>query len=241
MQLIENTLKATSYKMLKMYRSCPFSVYLKYIKRVPEPAPDPKYDDKRKRGIQAHDDLQATINDGAPVPKIAEPFAEIIADYINLGAVAEGDEYFNRQWQIIPHHAMQFNERGYPTGHWLVVKKDVRIRTPEFSIVVDWKTGKKHGNEIDHFEQMKLYAVTEWIIAPGLPEYVVELQYLDQKDTWSHTFKPQELERHWAAFDGDFAVMFNDRIFRTKPSILACRYCPFNLKNGTGACPVAKV
>ncbi len=229
--MYENTLTNWSYKKFSMYRSCPFSVYLKYIKRVPEPPADPKYDEKRQRGITAHDDLKDCINDGAPIPKIALPFEEIITGYIELNAVAEGDEFFDRQWQRLPGWA----------GHWLVVKKDVVVRTPEFSLVADWKTGKKHGNEVSHFEQMTLYAVSEYVQNPGLPEYVVELQYLDQKDTWQHTFKPHQLEGHWARFEKEVQIMFNDTTFRPKPSVPNCRYCPFNHKNGTGACPVAAV
>ena len=66
--MYENTLKTWSYKKIKLYRSCPFSVYLKYIKREPEPPEDPKYDEKRLRGIRVHDQLEAAINLGAPVP-----------------------------------------------------------------------------------------------------------------------------------------------------------------------------
>lgn len=236
----ENTLQNWSYKKLKMYRSCPFSLYLKYIKRVPEPPSDPKYDAKRLRGITAHDQLEACINVGAEVPREFAHMEPIIDDYRALGATAEKDEYFDRQWLPMD-RPLDIPEDKFWAGYWLVVKKDVRIRTDDFVLIADWKTGKKHGNEIDHFEQMKLYAVTEWRIDPGFPEYVVELQYLDQKDTWSHSFRPHELERHWATFDKDVAVMFADTTFRPKPNILTCRHCPYNHKNGTGACPVAAV
>src|SRR5690606_35810219 len=111
-----------------------------------------------------------------------------------------------------------------------------------FTLVADWKTGKKYGNEVDHMEQMKLYAVSEYAVDPGYSEYAVELQYLDQKDTWAHTFKPAELERHWQTFEKDVEVMFNDTTFRPKPNIYTCRYCPYNKKNNAGRdlpCPVA--
>lgn len=219
-----------------MYRECPYSVYLKYIKRAPEAPQDPKYDAKRKRGIKVHDDAQAIINDGAPISAELEPFAEIIEDYIELGAVAEGDEFFDRQWNLLP------PTTTWKDPHWLNVKKDVRIAVPgELCLVADWKTGKKHGNELSHFEQMKLYAVTEFVRDPGYPEYAVELQYIDQLDTWSHSFKPHELERHLAHFEKDVEVMFNDTLWRPKPNIFNCRYCPFNMKGGTGSCPVAVV
>jgi hypothetical protein len=228
--MYENTLTNWSYKKLKMYRACPFSVYLKYVLRVPEPPPNPKYDEKRQRGIRVHEELANAINLGETIPQEARDFEQIVTAYIELDAVAEDDEYFDKAWKRVP---------GWE-GHWLVVKKDVRIIAPgEFVLVADWKTGKKHGNEVDHFEQMKLYAVSEYVQDPGFPEYAVELQYLDQKDTWAHSFKPHELERHWQTFEKDVAVMFADTTFRPKPSIYTCQYCPYNAKNGTGACPVA--
>lgn len=231
----ENTLTNWSYKKLKMYRACPYSLYLKYIKRVPEPPIDPKFDEKRLRGIRLHDELAACINSAGPIPTVAKPFETIIEDYVALGARAEDDEFFDKNWKRVYNP----NPDKYWNGYWVVIKKDVRIATDEFVLVADWKSGKKHGNEIDHFEQMKLYAVSEWVLDPGYPEYVVELQYLDQRDTWSHTFKPRELERAFAIFEKDVEVMFTDTTFRPKPSMLNCRYCPFNHKNGTGACPVA--
>jgi hypothetical protein len=235
--LVQNSLKNWSYKKLKMYRSCPFSVYLKYVKRVPEPPIDPKFDAKRLRGITAHDDLAECVNHGAAVPQEFNAFEDIIEGYRELNAVAEEDEYFDSNWNLIKKPPGE----KYWNGYWLVVKKDVRLATGEFVLVVDWKTGKKFGNEVDHFEQMKLYAVTEWRKDPGFAEYSVELQYLDKQDTWQHTFKPRDLERHWAVFDKDVSVMMSDRFFRPKPNKLTCQYCPFNHKNGTGACPVAAV
>lgn len=230
--MIENTLTNWSSTKLDHYNECPYRVYLKYIKRVPEGPPNPKYEEKRQRGIRLHDELRDCINAAAPIPQEVRDFEEIVDGYRELGAVAEVDEFFNKEWK--PHPSWQ--------GHWLVVKKDVRIRVPgEFVLIADWKTGKKHGNEYKHYRQMQLYAVSEYVQDPGFPEYTVELQYIDQKDTWQHTFKPHQLEKAWADFDREANVMFNDKTFRPRPSIIVCRYCPFNSKSGSGACPVAAI
>lgn len=225
-----------SFKKLKMYRQCPMQVRFQYIDRLPLPEKPAKFEEKRLRGVKAHDDLADCINVAAPVPQEFIDFEPIIEAYRALGAKAEDDEYFDASWKPM---TPKFTSNGFPYGHWLVVKKDVRILTPTYSLTVDWKTGKKAGNEMDHFEQMKLYAVTEWLLHPGLPEYAVELQYLDQKDTWAHSFTPADLERHWAKFDQQVDIMMNDKVFRPKPSIPVCLYCPFNKKTGSGACPVA--
>lgn len=226
--LVTNTLTNWSFKKFKMYRACPMSVKLKYIDRVPEPDPDPKFDEKRQRGIRLHEELANAINDGAPTPPEAKDFADIVVSLREQGAIAEQDEFFDVQWKPWPSYK----------GHWLQVKKDVRVVTQEYALVGDWKSGRKAGNEHDHYEQMRLYATTEWITNPGLPEYTVELYYLDVPDVWSVTFKPHQLEQAMKYFDESIAVMFADKWFRPKPSKMNCMYCPYGPKRGNGACPV---
>lgn len=237
--MLNNTLTNWSFKKLKMWRACPYSVYLKYIVRAPEPEPNPKYEEKRLRGINAHDFLEEIVNNGhsAKPDVLNKPDVVEFAKQLHaLGAQAERDEYFDRKWQPM---TPKLSANGYPLDHWLVVKKDYRLKTEDYVLVGDWKTGKKYGNELDHMEQMKLYALSEFVKDPGYPEYCVELQYLDQDETWSHAFKPAELERYWRDFDIDVEKMMTDKIFRPKPNIYNCRYCPFNKKNGSAACPVA--
>lgn len=223
-----NPLRNWSYKKIKMYRKCPMSVRLKYIERTPEPDPDPKYDAKRLRGIRVHNDLAESVNMGAEIPPEAVGFTDIVLGLRAAGAVAELEEFFDRQWKPA---------NGWDDA-WVQIIKDVRIRTPEYSLVGDWKTGRKHGNEMDHFEQMKLYAVSEWVINPGLPEYVSELYYLDQDEVWSHTFKPHQMEKYLGDFERDVHKMMTDLVFRPKPSKFNCIYCPYGPQRGNGRCPV---
>jgi hypothetical protein len=224
---IENTIQNWSYKKVSMYRKCPMQVRLKYIDREPEPEPNPKYEEKRLRGIKAHDDLEACINLGAPIPAVAKEFETVITGYIELGAKAEAEEFFDDGWKPWPDYK----------GHWLQVKKDVNIVTDEFVLTADWKTGRRYGNEVSHYEQMKLYAVTDHILHPGRPEYIVELQYLDQRDTWTVVFTPDKLEKALVDFDRDVDIMMNDTWFRPRPNRETCKYCPYSPR-GTGSCPV---
>lgn len=229
--MIVNTLTNTSYKMLKMYRACPLSVKFKYIDKVATLPPDPKFDEKRLRGIRLHDELAEVINqkDISLMPRECEDFTEIAQGLIDHGAEAEKREFFDRNWNVWT---------GGWTGSWLNVTKDVRLYTSNYALVGDWKSGKKFGNEVDHFEQMRLYALTSWITNPGLDEYVVELYYIDQKDVWDHCFREKEMQQAWKDFDADFTLMFTDTMFRPKPSKENCKYCDFGPKKGNGHCPV---
>lgn len=227
--MIQNTLQNWSYKKWKMYRHCPYSVRLKYIEQVAEPDPDPKYDAKRQRGIRVHDELAAAISSGGNIPSEAKEFEEIVEMLREKRAIVEQDHFFDNRWRPWPN--------GY-RGHWLQVKQDAVVVEDEYVLTGDWKTGKKFGNEVDHFNQMKLYSVAAWIMYPGRPEYACELWYLDQDDVWSVSFTPQQLEKALGEFDKEVSAMFADKVFRPRPNKETCKYCPYGPQRGNSACPV---
>lgn len=226
--LAANTLRNWSFKKYWMYKHCPMQVRLKYIERVAEPDPDPKFDGKRQRGILMHDQMAVAVNMGAALPTEWEKLQEIVDGYREMGAVAELEEFYNRQWGPA---------KGWDDA-WVQVIKDVRVRLPTLSLIGDWKTGRKHGNELKYHQQMKLYALSEWVVNPGLSEYITELHFVDEDDTWEHTFKPHQMEKIMGDFERDVNTMMNDLVFRPKPSKINCQYCPYGPRKGNGACPV---
>ncbi len=217
-----------SFKKYKMYQQCPMAVKLKYIEKAPEPEPDEKADAARLRGIQMHDEMEQCIKGLGPIPHYAQAFEPIITSLVEQGARAEEDMYLDDRWQGIPSR----------DGHWLQIKQDVLVNTDEFILTGDWKSGKRFGNEYWHFKQMQLYSVAAWRVYPGLPEYVAELYYLDKNDVWSVSFNEEQLEKALGDFDREVDKMFSDKLFRPRPNLDTCRFCPFNNK-GSGACPVA--
>lgn len=229
--MIQNTLKNWSFKKYKMWLQCPLAVKLKYIERAPEPEPNAKDDAARLRGIQMHNEMEACIKGEGPIPGYAKEFEGVIAGLIDQGARAEEDMFFNERWELHP---------GWD-GHWLQVKQDILVVNDEYILNGDWKSGRRFGNEFWHFKQMQLYSVATWRAFPGRPEYTAELYYLDKDDIWTVQFTPQQLEKAFADFDRDVDKMFNDTVFRPKPSEDTCRFCPFNRKKGTGVCPVSAV
>lgn len=228
--MIQNTLKNWSFKKYKMYQMCPLSVKFEYIDRAPKPPPNEKDDAARLRGIRMHNEMEACIKGEGPIPSYANKFENVITALIENGARAEQDMFFNDRWEYQ-------EERE---GHWLQVKQDVLVVTDEYVLNGDWKSGRRFGNEYWHFKQMQLYSVATWRAFPGRPEYVAELYYLDKDDLWCVQFTPQQLEKAFAEFDREIDKMFNDTVFRPKPNVDTCRFCPYN-KKGTGLCPVAAV
>ena len=217
-----------SWSQLTTYRTCPYQAYLRYLVHSPQPPRDAK--DAAERGIRVHQSSEDFLNKGTALCKELMPLEELYVSLIDAreaGAkvTAEKRDYFDKNWNVC--------EKG---DHWLVVIKDISVSGP-MNLTIDLKTGRKFGNEVKHFEQTRLYSITEWCIDPNYDEYKAELWYADQVDVSEHTFVGEQLEHARSMLDFEVQHMMKDKIFQPRPSKAACKYCPFSPR-GTGACPV---
>lgn len=225
-----------SWSMLQIYRKCPYWARLRYIDKSPLPPIDDK-DEKRLRGIDAHDSMSKFVLADGTLPELHEalkPFKDILFDVRDirtkgLGIVtSEVPKYYDQNWR--PQETRQ--------DYWFQMIPDIHVKVPsELNMTVDGKTGKKYGNEVSHFGQMEFYAVCAWIDDPTFDLYKSELWYFDKKDVWSIDFTPRQLELARKKLDDEVARMFADKVHRPRPSKIVCRYCPYSPK-GTGACAV---
>src|SRR5690606_20195904 len=152
--------KTWSYSALETYRQCPLRAKLRYIDKIADPGN--KYS---KRCSDIHDQLEKVINEGPRVPKEAEYFAPLLNTLAEQNPVTEQMFMFDRNWK----HTTNRNEA------WLYVKQDLMVVQPgEFLLTVDYKTGRKDGNEAKHIAQKIIYSIAGWILYPGLPEYIAE-------------------------------------------------------------------
>ena len=211
------------------YRSCPYHARLRYLERIPQPESPP--DAPNMRGLRLHDSSEHFIRDGAPLCKELLPLEEQYNALITARASgqiqveAEQRDYFDANWQPC--------EKG---DHWLIVIKDIAV-TGAMNLTIDLKSGRKFGNEVKHFGQVQLYAVTEWIKDSGYQEYTAELWYPDVKEIVTHVFTEPKLEQARANLDLEVSVMMKDRIHQPRPNKVTCRYCPYSPR-GNGYCPV---
>ena len=215
--------KTWSYSALETYRQCPLRAKLRYIDKIADPGN--KYS---KRGSDIHDQLEKVVKEGAPVPKEAEFFAPLLYSLAEQNPTCEKMFMFDSNWK----HTDDRNKV------WLYVKQDLMVVQPgEFLLTVDYKTGRKDGNEAKHIAQKIIYSIAGWILHPGLPEYIAEMWYIDQKDITSRSFTEDVLEAARARLDREVGKMFEDKIFRPRPSAPVCRFCPYAPRAG-GQCPV---
>ena len=229
---MQETFTKWSWSMLQVYRNCHYQARLKYLEHSPEPPR--KKDDPRDRGSARHkmaeDFVLAT---DAPFPQELIKFEGPLTDARNvhrdgIGEVKlEKKHFFDQNWKPCEEK-----------DRWLIIIPDLTIKVPDqFSLTVDYKTGRRYGNELKHYGQCELYSVAAWIEDPRYTEQEAELWYLDQKEIWPITFTAEQLDKARARLDKEVTAMMADKVHRPNPSKQTCKYCPFSPR-GTGACPV---
>lgn len=119
---------------------------------------------------------------------------------------------------------------------WLRLKIDALVMHDEkTATLIDYKTGRKYGNEVKHMEQLQLYQLTAFMRYPKLETIFAELWYTDQDEVTSVKFSRALGLRFQDKFSkrGD-AVITTDR-FPPNPSKFVCKWCQYG-PWGSGHC-----
>ena len=145
-----------------------------------------------------------------------------------LGKVfLEGEWAQDRDWEIT----------DWKTG-WLRLKLDAMVRISKtMAVVIDYKTGRKFGNEVKHAEQLQLYALVTFLRHSELDELWAELWYPDAKDLTSvHFTRDQALRflRVWTRRGDDVTTC---TVWPANPNIYTCQWCGYG-PWGTKDCTV---
>lgn len=121
---------------------------------------------------------------------------------------------------------------------WLRLKLDALVFLHEtHAVAIDYKTGRKFGNETKHAEQLYLYQLVTFLRYPKLEKVTTELWYLDQgvEHTTSQTFTRMQGLRFKQAFDKRGGALTSCDTFPANPSVHACKWCQYGPWNG-GQC-----
>lgn len=121
---------------------------------------------------------------------------------------------------------------------WLRMKLDAMVMHDETTAtVIDYKTGRKFGNEVKHAEQLQLYQLATFLRYPKLETVFAELWYLDQNEITSQKFSRTMGLRFRDKFSkrGDALTSCTD--FPANPNKFTCKWCQYGPWNG-GQCTV---
>lgn len=226
-------IRSWSYSRLLDFESCPYKAKLKIIDKIPEPerplSPG-KTEHANDRGTRIHLECENFVQGKGPFPAEMKHFEaelkSIQARYKKGHVALEGEWGFDRNWQPVDWKIA-----------WLRIKLDVSVMlTQQHALVVDYKTGKRFGNEIKHGEQTQMYALATFLKYPQIEHVTAELWYPDVNDLASLDIVRPVGMRFLKPFDKRGRKMTEATEFPPNPNAHSCKYCPYHPARGTGDC-----
>ena len=227
-------IKAWSYSRLVDYEQCPRRAQLKYIDKVPEPErplPPGKTEHANDRGTRVHEAAEHFVKGKIEfIPELKKFQAEFegLRKLYSEGKVSlEGEWAFDKDWASVA---------WMSEDCWSRVKLDVAVDlTKTHAAVIDFKTGKRYGNEVKHAEQGQLYQVAKFMRDPNIQKVEVELWYTDLDHIESFSFTRQYGLKLLKKFHERGEAMTQAVDFPARPSAFTCKWCPY--KNNAEVCP----
>jgi PD-(D/E)XK nuclease superfamily len=236
----ETTMAINSWSFSKLgdFEKCKFLCWLKHDQKIPEPErelPPGKTEFANDRGTRIHTSCEEYVNGTADTltPEADKHFGPQL-DLLRVmhadGLVSlEGEWGMNRDWE----------PTDWKTA-WLRLKLDAMVMHDErTATVIDFKTGRKFGNEIKHGEQLALYQLVTFLRYPKLEKVYAELWYLDQgtDNVTSLQFTRPVGLKYRSNFDRRGHKLTTCTEWPANPNKFSCQYCQYGPWNG-GQCQV---
>jgi len=228
-----------SMSRLNIYEECPRRAFYQYIEKVPEPergAPPNGVEWPNDRGTRVHDELEAYVKGLGELPEEAEFFEPSLKSLRAMAAEQPQSVILEEMWGI----TRSWEICGpFEENTWGRIKMDALVLSDDHGIAIDYKTGKRKYNEVNHGEQLVLYVIGSFLKYPQLQKITGELWYLDQKELHRREYTRTQAMHFIKNFDTRAVSMCEDTEFNPNPSRWNCRFCPFGPgENKTNHCEV---
>lgn len=211
--------RAWSYSALKVYEECPYRTYISRVKGVKEPSGP-----AAERGTQIHQLAEDYVNGSITslpkeLAKFENQFEELASLFKEGKAELEGEWGFDLDWSPV----------GWMEKEtWARVKLDAMVFEDKTSArVIDYKTGKKWGNELVHSQQGLLYAIAAFFKYPDLEYAQTEFWYLDKGETTKKPYTRKDAMVFAPGFHRRAIKMTTETEFNPTPSTNSCKWCSF--------------
>lgn len=212
-------LKSWSYSALKVFEQCPYRSYIAKVKKIQEES-GPAAERGTMIHQQAEDYVNGTLGEFPDtLIKFKAEFEELREGFANAEVELEGEWGFDLNW----------NPVGWmEKATWARIKLDALVHQDETCVrVIDYKTGKKFGNEIGHSQQALLYAIATFLRFPDVQFAQTELWYLDLGETTVKSFTRDQAMQFMPTWHKRAVEMTTCDDFSPTPSKDACRWCSY--------------
>ena len=225
-------LKSASFSRWENFVDCPYKAWLAYGEKIPEPTDPDAPETPGERGNRIHEQAEAFVRGKGPLPNEAKDFKLPLTHLKNIckgnpeSIVMEQMWNFDDDWLPLPGDL----KPGDPLWEkiWLRAKLDVFVRlSPEVAVVVDYKSGKRWGKEIQHESQAQVYAVSAFRRFPELRVVWAEFWYFGKDLLHRTQYRWPGANRHLQSWKKRLGSVTSATRFPKTPSRRACFYCPY--------------
>lgn len=217
--MADSPINSWSYSRIATFQKCPYRLFLQVVEKTPsEQSP------QMLRGTEIHELAERFVRseiDTNPeqLQRFEEDFKSLKELYSDGRVAVEEDWGFTENWE----------ETGwFDNNCWARIKLDACVDLGERVRVIDYKTGKKYGNEATHLKQGQLYAGVASIKYPEAEFFDVEFWYLDKGGMLEKTFTREEAEFFLDKYTDMGFEITTATEFDPNPSNYNCKWCPYN-------------
>jgi len=222
-----------SFSRLGDFDKCKKYYWLKHEQKVPEPErplPPGKTEHANDRGSRIHDAAEKFVNGTGPfIPEMKEfqqEFEHLKRLYAAGKVSLEGEWGMDRNWEPCDWKSA-----------WQRLKLDALVFASETeAVAIDYKSGRKFGNEVKHGQQLQSYQLNTFLRYPKLEVVHTELWYLDVKDITIQTYTRDQGLRFKRTFDQRGRALTSCTEWPANPNRFSCQWCSYG-PDGTGHCP----
>ena len=226
------TIPTWSFSRVQDFEQCKFRAHLKYALKIPEPErplPPGKTEHANDRGTRIHDAAERYVRGGIELipelQKFKTEFEKLKALFAAGKVSLEGEWAMDRGWNPVAWKS---------SDAWLRLKLDAMVMLSKTeAVVIDYKTGRRFGNEVKHAEQTQLYQLVTFLRYPELETIHTELWYPDVDELASATYIRNQGLRFKRSFEQRGDAMTTCIDFPANPNIFSCKWCPYK---GTEHC-----
>lgn len=234
--IILGPVKAWSMRRLTDFEACPLRLYLNAVER--KPGPPRGEDNPMVRGIRIHklaeDFVKGEIEHLPSELKRFKDDFELLKEEYSAGRVSlEGDWGFDINWQPCGYYSDEVWGRMKLDACHTVDKKTARV--------IDYKSGKKFGNEVKHTGQAQCYMIGTFMRHPEIDLLTTEFWYTDEGTTLKKQYSRDKLPVYLKRFTDRVMKVVTATSFPPKPNRSNCKFCDYGLENGTGECTYSTI
>ncbi len=225
-----------SFSRLGDFSKCRFMYKLKYLDKIPEPErplPKGKSEHGNDRGTRVHSNIEEYVR--GEHDALCDEADKHFGVHIDLlrHMYADGLVEMEESWG----YCRDWEVADWDTA-WLRMKVDALVHvSKEDAFIVDFKTGRHFGNEVQHASQLQLYAVSTFLRYPKLEEVSVADWYIDHGVVTERIFTREQALRFRRGFDAQGKTLTNCTDFPANPNRWSCQWCAYS-QEGTGHCQV---